>query len=89
MESKPRYSVKEMLDLAKRLRSPGYSHRSGRKLKRRSHQPEKERRKVHTVLLAVLLAIMAVVASLVYWLITRDHAAPGETIKAIPTVPGQ
>jgi hypothetical protein len=77
-----------MLDVAKRLRSAGFSPRSGRKLKRRSVQPHKEREKVRSVFFAVVVGLMVVVLGIVFWWVTRHHQPLGEPDNsAVPTAP--
>jgi hypothetical protein len=89
-DSKSSYSYKEMMEMAKRLRSPGYSQRTGRKLKRRSQQPGREREKVRAVLLALVIVLMATVIGVVFWLVTRDHVpvekSPGDSVPVAPKV---
>jgi hypothetical protein len=78
-----------MLDVAKRLRSPGYSQRSGRKLKRRSIQPHKEREKVRSVFFSIAVILMVIVLGIIFWWVTRDHRPIGHPDhQPVPTAPG-
>jgi hypothetical protein len=77
---KTRYSTQEMLATAKRLRSAGFSARTGKKLKRRTAQPIKEQRRVLRVLLLVGIVISAVIAGFTSWWLTRQQSeAPSKS----------
>ena len=71
---KPNYSTQDMLEAAKRLRSAGFSARTGKKLKRRTAQPVKEQRRVLRVLLLVVIVITALVGGFASWWLTRHQA---------------
>ena len=71
---KTNYSTQEMLAAAKRLRSAGFSARSGKKLKRRTAQPIKEQRRVLRLLLLVGIVITAVIAGFTSWWLTRNQS---------------
>ncbi|MFN0125611.1 MAG: hypothetical protein ACKV19_02865 [Verrucomicrobiales bacterium] len=82
-----------MLEAARRLRSPGVSQRTGRKLRRRSVQPSKERQQFIRVLFILGFLFTAVVVGFASWYLTRlqeskvDRDSPPS---AIPTVlPGR
>lgn len=70
---KNRYSTSDMLETAKRLRSAGVSPRSGRKLKRRSVQPSRERQQVLKVILIVGIVVTALVAGVATWWLTKNQ----------------
>lgn len=86
-ESKTQYTYREMLETAKRLRSPGVSNSTGRRRKRRSVQPVHERRKLQKVFLAVLLMLMAVVSAILAYTVMKDHAPAGSGRQVLPTAP--
>ena len=71
---KPNYSTHDMLEAAKRLRSAGFSSRTGKKLKRRTAQPVKEQQRALRVLLLVGIVISAVVAGFASWWLTRHQS---------------
>jgi|GEM_PF-2572403 len=70
---KNNYSTADMLEAAKRLRSPGVSQRTGRKLRRRSIQPTKEREQFARVLLVVGFVAAALVVGFASWWLTRHQ----------------
>ncbi len=79
-DSKTNYSLNEMLDTAKRLRSPGVSPRSGRKRRRRSEQPDREMSEGKKALVAVGIVLMvAVMIGVAWWLISKQ--GPSEDMK--------
>ncbi len=89
-ESKPNYSYEEMLERLKRSQSPGYSPRSGRKLKRRSNQPQKARTKMQNYLLLAGLVLVAVLTVLFgIWLLGRNQSTePAGGGGSLPASPG-
>lgn len=70
---KTHYTHEEMLAAAQRMRGVGYSS-SGRKLKRRSVQPAKEREQLLKVLMIVGFLIAALLAGFMTWYLSKDHA---------------
>lgn len=70
---KNHYSTSDMLEAARRLRSPGVSQRTGRKLRRRSVQPSKERDQFLRVLLILGFLAAAVVVGFATWWLTRHQ----------------
>lgn len=60
-----------MLEAARRLRSPGVSQRTGRKLRRRSLQPGRERDQFLRLLLLLGFLAAAVVVGFASWWLTR------------------
>ena len=76
-DSKAFFTHKEMLEAVKASRSPGYS-KTGRKLKRRTVQPHKEREKLRWALLAFATVLFLSVMAGVWWFLVRQQAAsPG------------
>lgn len=73
---KNHYSTSDMLEAAKRIRAPGISQRTGRKLKRRSVQPSKEREQFVRVLLVVGFVTAALVVGVASWWLTRNQGEP-------------
>ncbi len=71
---KPQYSTEEMFEAAQRMRGVGYSSRSGRKLRRRTAQPLKERELLMKVLMIVGFIIAALIAGFATWYLTRGQA---------------
>ena len=71
---KTNYTTHDMLEAAKRLRSGGFSARSGKKLKRRTVQPVHEQRRVLRVLLLVVIFLAALVAGFASWWLTSQQA---------------
>lgn len=82
------YSTSDMLDAARRLRSPGVSQRSGRKLKRRSVQPGRERAQFVRVLLILGFFAAAVVVGFASWWLTR-HQEDSQSKGAGGIIPSQ
>jgi hypothetical protein len=84
---KDHYSTADMLDAARRLRAPGVSPRTGRKLKRRSVQQGKERDQFLRVLLILGFLAAAVVAGVGTWWLTRlqDTRERNSAPSVIPT----
>lgn len=70
---KSQYTHEEMLAAAQRMRGVGYSS-SGRKLKRRTVQPAKEREQLLKVLMIVGFLIAAIIAGFATWYLTRGQA---------------
>jgi hypothetical protein len=86
---KNHYSTADMLEAARRLRAPGVSQRTGRKLRRRSVQPSKERDQFLRVLLLLGFLAAAVVVGFASWWLTRfQESNPKDgSSKVIPTGP--
>jgi len=86
---KNHYSTADMLEAAKRIRAPGVSPRTGRKLRRRSVQPSKEREQFIRVLLVIGFVAAAVVVGFASWWLTRhqEDEKPGGGGGLIPTAP--
>jgi len=83
---KDHYSTADMLEAARRLRSPGVSPRTGRKLKRRSVQPGKERDQFVRILLILGFLVAAIVVGVASWWLTRHQESRNrETPSLIPT----
>jgi len=89
-ERKDSYSLTDMVDTAKRIRSTGYSS-TGRKLKRRSNQPKSDRTMLQTVLVVVGVILMIATMAWVTWWLIRDQGPSDPTLRgdssAIPLVP--
>ncbi len=87
---KDRYTTADMLETARRLRAPGVSQRSGRKLKRRSAQPGKERDQFLRVILILGFLVAAVVIGFASWWLTRlqeDKVNRPDGVEFIPKAP--
>jgi len=82
---KNHYSTADMLEAARRLRAPGVSQRTGRKLKRRSVQPSKERDQFLRVLMVLGFLFAAVVVGFASWWLTRLQESK-EGIDPLPTM---
>ena len=84
--SKAFFTHKEMMEAVKTSKSPGYS-KSGRKLKRRTLQPHKEREKMRWVFLALATVLFLVIMGGVWWWMVRQQnsGATGGPPAGIPT----
>jgi hypothetical protein len=84
---KDHYTTEDMLEAARRLRSPGVSQRTGRKLKRRSVQPSRERDHFLRILLVLGFFVAAVCVGFASWWLTRHQEAPMDGKKSAPLIP--
>lgn len=83
---KNHYSTADMLEAARRIRAPGVSQRTGRKLKRRSVQPTKEREQFVRILIVLGFLAAAVIVGFASWWLTR-HQEQRDTESSIPLLP--
>ena len=83
---KNHYSTADMLEAARRIRAPGVSQRTGRKLKRRSVQPTKEREQFVRILIVLGFLAAAVIVGFASWWLTR-HQEQRDTESSTPLLP--
>ena len=83
---KNHYSTADMLEAARRIRAPGVSQRTGRKLKRRSVQPTKEREQFVRILIVLGFLAAAVIVGFASWWLTR-HQEQRDTKSSTPLLP--
>lgn len=84
---KNHYSTEDMLEAARRLRSPGVSPRTGRKLKRRSVQPSRERDQFLRILLVLGFLVAAVCVGFASWWLTRYQEEARDGKSSPPLIP--